>query len=573
MQIKAMRDTFLTSLYEKMKSNKTIFFVAADFGAPILDKIREDYPDRFINVGIAEQNLVNVATGLALEGFTVYAYAIAPFITMRCYEQIRVNVSILSHVRPMNINFIGVGAGVSYAMSGPSHHCLEDLSIMNTLPNIEVFSPSDYMTAEAYVDRTIAIKTPKYIRLDAQPMVALENNIQNFDDGFRILKKGKKLAIISTGYMSQKSKEIAENFDITLIDLYFINNYDKSKLENALKDIDNIITIEEAFKSCGGLDAQINYNFKNKTVVNLGFEKKYTFEIGSREFVHGENSIGKDDIISEIRKQIEKIFIINCHDHIVHYGLISPFPGSPIWNHCINEKVITDKKVYYENIHSGNGTHNLMNMTKIPGDDFFKYIDYTNYKTIKNLTFDNKEELDIQGECPHCHAKIEYLYPQIHLGNNIYSILNSITPKINWCSECHKRIVIPIIHLFENVCKEIQFFIKEIEIRFNNYEKVILILGYSVNHVTSYISTLNILQYYGFDYKKLNIQYIGAIEYKDTYYKKILGLDVKVINFNDSEVNYIIMPHCDQDNTLLYLKEKNIEIDKIIALSNIILKN
>jgi len=302
MQIKAMRDTFLTSLYEKMKTDKTIFFVSADFGAPILDKIRGDYPDRFINVGIAEQNLVNVATGLALEGFTVYAYAIAPFITMRCYEQIRVNVSVLSHARPMNINFIGVGAGVSYAMSGPTHHCLEDLSIMKTLPNMEVFSPSDYMTAEAYVDRTLAIKKPKYIRFDAKPMIALEDNIKDFNNGFRVLQKGQKLAIISTGYMSQKAMEIVKDFDITLIDLYFINNYDKSKLKETLKEIDTIITIEEAFKSCGGLDAEINFNFKDKKIINLGFEKKYTFEIGSREFVHEENGIGKNDIIKQIEK-------------------------------------------------------------------------------------------------------------------------------------------------------------------------------------------------------------------------------------------------------------------------------
>lgn len=304
MQIKAMRDTFLTSLYEKMRNDKTIFFVAADFGAPILDKIREDYPDRFINVGIAEQNLINVATGLALEGFTVYAYAIAPFITMRCYEQIRVNISVLSHVRPMNINLIGVGAGVSYAMSGPTHHCLEDLSIMKTLPNMEVFSPSDYMITESYVDRTLAIKKPKYIRFDAKPMIALEETIEDFDSGFRVLQKGKKLAIISTGYMSQKAMEIVKDFDITLIDLYFINNYDKSKLEESLEDIDTIITIEEAFKNSGGLDAEINFNFKDKKIVNLGFEKKYTFEIGSREFVHEENGIGKNDIIEEIKKAL-----------------------------------------------------------------------------------------------------------------------------------------------------------------------------------------------------------------------------------------------------------------------------
>jgi len=302
MQVKAMRDTFLTSLHEKMKSDKTIFFVSADFGAPVIDKIREDYPDRFINVGIAEQNLVNVATGLALEGFKVYAYAIASFITMRCYEQIRVNVSVLSHVRPMNINFIGVGAGVSYAMSGPTHHCLEDLSTMSTLPNMEVFSPSDFMTAEAYVDRTLAIKKPKYIRFDALPMISLEDSMQNFEDGFRVLQSGKNLAIISTGYMSQKAFKIAKDFDITLIDLYFINTYDKSKLQDRLKGIDTIITIEEAFKSSGGLDAQINFNFKDKTIVNLGFEKKYTFEIGSREFVHEENGLGINDIIKEIKK-------------------------------------------------------------------------------------------------------------------------------------------------------------------------------------------------------------------------------------------------------------------------------
>jgi transketolase len=302
MQIKAMRDTFLASLYEKMKDDDSIFFIAADFGAPILDKIREDYPDRFINVGIAEQNLVNVASGLALEGFTVYAYAIAPFITMRCYEQIRVNVSVLSQVREMNINFIGVGAGVSYAMSGPTHHCLEDLSIMKTLPNMEIFSPSDYVLSERYVNRTIENKTPKYIRFDAKPMVTLSESIDNFDNGFRVMKKAGTVAVISTGYMSQKMMKIADEYDITVIDMYILTSYNKELLENELECIETIITVEEGFKHSGGLDAEINSNFKDKKTVNLGFEKKYTFEIGSREFVHAENGIGKNDIIKEIEK-------------------------------------------------------------------------------------------------------------------------------------------------------------------------------------------------------------------------------------------------------------------------------
>ena len=109
----AMRDALLERIWKSMGSDQKIFFLSADFGSPVLDKIRADFPDRFINVGVAEQNLINVAAGLALEGYKVFAYAIAPFITMRCCEQIRVNLALLSSVRKMNVNLIGVGAGYS----------------------------------------------------------------------------------------------------------------------------------------------------------------------------------------------------------------------------------------------------------------------------------------------------------------------------------------------------------------------------------------------------------------------------------------------------------------------------
>ncbi len=296
-----MRDVFLTALHQKMATDERLFFVSADFGAPILDKIRADFPDRFINVGIAEQNLINVSVGLALEGFTVYAYAIAPFITMRCYEQIRVNIAILSQLRPMNINLIGVGAGVSYSLSGPTHHCLEDLSIMRTLPNIEVFSPSDYLLTEAYVERSIACKKPKYLRFDAMPMQAICEKIENFNQGFRVLQHGSKAAIIATGYMSQKAQKVAADFDVMVIDLYFLNAYDLDKLHACLKAIETVITLEEGFKGVGGLDSEINSKLKNKQVINLGFEQKYTFEVGSREFVHESNGLGEQDLIALLK--------------------------------------------------------------------------------------------------------------------------------------------------------------------------------------------------------------------------------------------------------------------------------
>src|SRR6266536_2150879 len=150
---RAMRDALLEQIHGAMASDPTIFFASADFGSPVLDRIRADHPKRFVNVGIAEQNLINISAGLALEGFTVFAYAIAPFITMRCFEQIRVNLALLSEVRELNVNLIGVGAGYSYVVSGPTHQCYEDLTLMRALPNMQILSPSDHVAAAALASR------------------------------------------------------------------------------------------------------------------------------------------------------------------------------------------------------------------------------------------------------------------------------------------------------------------------------------------------------------------------------------------------------------------------------------
>ncbi|MBT6230171.1 MAG: transketolase, partial [Candidatus Scalindua sp.] len=104
--MKTMRDALIEQIYKKMFDDEMIFFLSADLGSPVLDKVREKFEERFINVGIAEQNLINVSTGLAFEGYTVYAYALAPFITMRAYEQLRVNLSISAELMDLNVNLI-----------------------------------------------------------------------------------------------------------------------------------------------------------------------------------------------------------------------------------------------------------------------------------------------------------------------------------------------------------------------------------------------------------------------------------------------------------------------------------
>lgn len=312
----AMRDVLLERIWREMSINEKIFFVSADFGSPVLDKIRSDFPNRFTNVGIAEQNLINISAGLALEGFTVFAYAIAPFITMRCFEQIRVSLALLSEVRPMNVNLIGVGAGFSYVVSGPTHQCYEDITLMRGLPNFEVLSPSDHVTAGALFERCMERLGPKYLRFDAQVLPVIHKiNAPDLKKGFHVLRPGKKICIIATGYPVHTALSVAESLeqdglDLGVIDLFDLARFDLSSLLSSLSQYEFMISLEEGFRGRGGLDSMLfdlfaRHGLKNH-YLNLGVEGGYRFELGSRQELHEQVGIGPIIVAGKIRRFISK---------------------------------------------------------------------------------------------------------------------------------------------------------------------------------------------------------------------------------------------------------------------------
>lgn len=311
----AMRDAFLDRLCQAMAFDEKIFFVSADFGSPVLDRIREQFPNRFVNVGIAEQNLINVSAGLATEGFSVFAYAIAPFITMRCYEQIRVNLVLLSAVRTLNVNLIGVGAGYSYVVSGPTHQCYEDLSIMRALPTMSVYSPADHVTAAAMFETCLENSGPKYLRLDAQVLPVLyETTVPDMAQGFHQLRAGPDICLIATGYMVHTALKIAEqllSFEINaaVIDLYDVSHFDAESLQKSVRDYRSIVTLEEGFRGRGGLDAMMfdwlaQRNMSTR-LLNIGVEGSYRFELGSRTELHEQVGIGVNVVTQKIVKFLQ----------------------------------------------------------------------------------------------------------------------------------------------------------------------------------------------------------------------------------------------------------------------------
>lgn len=307
----AMRDAFLERIWREMAEDNKIFFTCADFGSPVLDKIRADFPDRFVNVGIAEQNLINLSAGLALEGYKVFAYAIAPFITMRCYEQIRVSLALLSEVRPMNVNLIGVGAGYSYVVSGPTHQCYEDITLMRALPNFQVLSPSDHVTAAEFFDVCVNNCGPKYLRFDAQVLpVVYENQPPNTSRGFHVHKIGDEICLVATGYMLHTAlnaaRELAgEGFQVGVIDLFDLARFSADEFYETLKPYAGIVSLEEGFRGRGGLDSML-FEFiarrdLDAKMLNIGVEGAYHFELGTRTELHEKVGIGPHAVLNSVR--------------------------------------------------------------------------------------------------------------------------------------------------------------------------------------------------------------------------------------------------------------------------------
>lgn len=308
---KTMRDTFLECIYREMAENERLYFLSADFGAPALDKIRKSYEGRFLNVGVAEQNLINVAAGLAFEGATVFTYAIAPFITMRCYEQTRTNLAVSSTIKPLNVNLIGVGAGVSYDVSGPTHHCLEDITLMRMLPGFSVFSPSDWKLAEKFFPTVFRNKHPKYIRFDSKPLPAIYETVTDkvMEDGFCELVKGGNVCLVSTGYMTHRALRVAAELpgEVGVADVFMLKPLQEARLHEALKNYRWIVTLEEGFVGCGGLDALV-LNLLNRfessaRVISMGFNDRYVFDLGSRDYLHRLNGMDEESILRKLREK------------------------------------------------------------------------------------------------------------------------------------------------------------------------------------------------------------------------------------------------------------------------------
>ncbi len=254
-----MRNAFVRTLTALAKDDRSIMLLTGDLGFTVLENFRDTLPNQYLNAGVAEQNMIGVATGLAMTGKTVFVYSIVPFVTFRCLEQIRNDVCY--HEVPVCI--VGVGGGYSYGHMGSTHHAIEDIAVMRSLPNMTVICPGDPLEVEAAIKAIVKRKTPCYLRLGKAGEPVLHDLAHfSFAIGKSVeMRTGKDVTLIATGNMLETAVKTADllkvkNVSVRLLSMHTVKPIDSRAIETAAKETRLIVTMEE-HSSVGGLGSAV----------------------------------------------------------------------------------------------------------------------------------------------------------------------------------------------------------------------------------------------------------------------------------------------------------------------------
>ena len=274
-----------------------------------LDRFRKTYPEKYLDLGIAEQNMIGVAAGLASENFNVITTTFAPFQTMRCCEQIKVN---LGYMR-QKICMVGIASGLALGTLGYTHCCIEDVGILRSIPGITIISPADSLETVKALQAAVKSENSSYLRLTGS-----SNNpiVYNKDYEFKIgksitLKEGKDITIFCAGAMVHQSLEAAKiletkNVSIKVVNMHTIKPIDSESINDACNFSKLIVSVEE-HNIIGGLGSAIAENLsksnKSPKLLTIGIDDHYS-KGGSYKFLQEKHGLTSNQIVSNILENL-----------------------------------------------------------------------------------------------------------------------------------------------------------------------------------------------------------------------------------------------------------------------------
>jgi len=304
-----MRDCFVRVLCDFAKNDPGIILITGDLGYSVLDEFRTSYPKQFINAGVAEQNMMLVACGMALEGYKVFVYSIANFPTLRCLEMIRNDVA----YHNANVKIVSIGAGFSYGALGISHHATEDLAIMRSIPDVKCYSPSSLYEVEECVHSMCNTIGPCYLRLD-RDKCQYEEREESFVPGRpRLIRSGEDVALFATGGILSEVIQAATGLQMRGISasVYSVHSFrpvEPSTFARVARSHRLVVSIEE-HSTVGGLAGLMLECFAREgynpyKFLRVGLDECFSSTVGSQKYLRG--VYGMDSV--SICSRVEKVF-------------------------------------------------------------------------------------------------------------------------------------------------------------------------------------------------------------------------------------------------------------------------
>jgi transketolase len=308
-----MRNAFAAELTALAGEDPRIVLLSGDIGNQLFDKFKEVAPQRFINCGVAEANMMGVAAGLALSGLRPVVYTIAPFLTTRCLEQIRIDVCY--HEAPVTL--VSVGAGLSYASLGPTHHSLEDIAFLRALPNMQIICPGDAFEVRAALRAALAQTGPAYIRLGKRGEPVIHPKIpEDFAIGRGlVMEEGDTVWLLSTGNLLPIAAEAARELNHTgiscgLVSFHTVKPLDLRLLERVFRSSALVATIEE-HGLIGGLGGAVAEWLADSVpmparLLRFGTADQFFKQSGEQEYAREQLGLTVESIVDRVTARLAR---------------------------------------------------------------------------------------------------------------------------------------------------------------------------------------------------------------------------------------------------------------------------
>jgi transketolase len=305
-----VRTAFVNELEKMMKSDENTFLLTGDLGFSIFERIRDSFTKQYINMGVAEQNMIGVAAGMALTGRQVFVYSIIPFLVYRPFEQVRNDIC----YQNIPVRLVGVGAGFTYSDAGFTHHAIEDYGILRSLPNLTILSPADSLEVTEIMKQIQYITGPSYMRLGRNGEPVLHDKQKYLKIGKALeLSKGEDILFVTTGSILGKAFEIrqlleSDGYSVTILDYHTTKPFDEKSLLKHLEGKKLVVTFEEHLIDTGifSIVSQIitRQDIRVK-VIPVGIEEPLYQTSGSKEFILSQYSIDSKLIFEKIKKHLD----------------------------------------------------------------------------------------------------------------------------------------------------------------------------------------------------------------------------------------------------------------------------